>query len=307
MAIKKIMVTGSSGTIGTGLCENLLEKGYDIVGVDYKKNKWNNEVDKITINCDLRDKKQIDNLPNDVDIIIHLAANARVYELVVDTSLAQDNFNTTFNTLEFARKNNIKRFMFASSRETYGNSVKEVHSEKDVKIELCESPYTASKIGGEALVYAYNKCYEMDYVVIRFSNVYGRYDDSDRVVPLFIRQTVAGEDLTVFGKEKFLDFTHINDAVDGVVLAIEKFEDSKNDTFNIALGKGESIVDVAKKIQSILNVNNKIIIKDNRPGEVVRYVADITKAKEKLGFDPKIGIDEGLRLSIKWFKDNLVE
>ena len=161
----KILVTGSSGTIGTHLCERLLKDGHEIVGADWKPNKWSEEVDAITINVDLRDRSCIlSTLPKDIDFVVHLAANARVYDLVIDPFLARDNFETLFNTLEYARKNGITRFMFASSREVYGNTDCIIHSEDEALIKNCESPYVASKIGGEALVRSYQQCYGINFV-----------------------------------------------------------------------------------------------------------------------------------------------
>lgn len=303
--MKKILVTGSSGTIGARLSEKLLEKNYDVVGVDWKPNKWNKKIEKLTLHYDLRDKSIFNKLPNALDLIIHLAANARVYNLVKDPNLARDNFETTFNTLEFARKNKIKRFILASSRETYGNSEKIVHSEDDVRLENCESPYTASKIGGEALVHAYHQCYGLDFIILRFSNVYGMYDQSDRVIPLFIKLIKEGKDLTIFGKEKFLDFTYIDDTISGILKAIENFKKAKNDVYNIGSGKGISILKAAKLLQEMMAGKNKIIIKENRTGEVVKFVANITKAKQKLGYKPKTDIKDGIKKSIQWYQENL--
>ncbi len=113
-----------------------------------------------------------------------------------------------------------------TSREVYGNSKQIVHSENEAYVRKCESPYTASKIGGEALVHAYHQCYGINFIITRFSNVYGMYDDSDRVIPLFIKLTNGNKDLVIYGKEKYMD--------------------SKN----------------------------KIVIKENRTGEVVKFIAD---------------------------------
>lgn len=302
--IKKILVTGSSGTVGTRLCEILMKQGYEVVGVDWKKNKWNSEVDKITLQGDLRKSDVFKEIPKDIDLIIHLAANARVYNLVLEPELARDNFDTVFNVLEFARKNSISRFMFSSSREVYGNINKPVLNEGDAQIRYCESPYTASKIGGEALVHAYQQCYNINFVMFRFSNVYGMYDESDRVIPLFIRQCRAGQDLTVFGKEKKLDFTYIDDTIAGIIHAIERFDTVKNDVFNLAYGEGTSLVDIAEWIKNSLAPNLSIHIGTNRTGEVVRYIADTTKAIEKLAFQPKTPIREGIQKTIEWYKAN---
>jgi len=305
MEIKRVLVTGSSGTIGTRLCEKLIEKGFDITGVDKTPNKWNEEINKKTIICDLRDKESVEKLPTNFDMIIHLAANARVYNLVVDPTMARDNFEMLFNVLEFARKNKIKKFIFASSREVYGNSGHVIHSEDEAYVRNCESPYTASKIGGEALVHSYQQCYGIDFVIIRFSNVYGMYDASDRLIPLFIQKTKKGEDLKVYGRDKVLDFTYVDDAVYGVIKCIDKFDTAKNDVFNIASGVGVTITEVAEEIIKQLNSTSKIVFENNRTGEVVKYIADIWKAREKLGYEPKTNIHEGIRKSIEWYSNVL--
>ena len=299
--IEKILVTGSSGTIGTALCETLMEKGYEIVGIDIKQNEWSEKVDRITIISDLRDRNCFSKLPDDFDMIIHLAANARVYNLVVNPSLARDNFEILFNILEFSRLKNIDRFIFASSREVYGNSDKVFHNEEEAYVRNCESPYTASKIGGEALVHAYQQCYGINFIIIRFSNVYGMYDDSDRVIPLFIKLAKENRDLVVYGKEKLLDFTYIDDAISGVLKCIENFDQVKNDVFNIASGKAISIVELAQLIRKYMHSKSKIVIKESRTGEVMKFIADISKAREKLGYEPKTTIDEGIKKSIKWY------
>lgn len=303
MSIKKILVTGSSGTVGTRLCEKLSEENYEIVGVDLNPNKWNDRINELTIIGDLRSKQTFENLPEDVDLVIHLAANARVYNLVIDPSLARDNFETLFNTLEFCRKGNIKKFIFASSREVYGNSKQIIHTENEAYVRNCESPYTASKIGGEALIHAYQQCYGINFIITRFSNVYGMYDDSDRVIPLFIKLTKENKDLVVYGKEKLLDFTYIDDTISGVLKCVENFDQVKNDVFNIASGEALSIIEVAQLIRKYTDSKNKIIIKENRTGEVVKFIADISKVTQKLSYEPKTTIDEGIKKSIEWYME----
>ena len=303
---KKILVTGSSGTIGTRLSETLLKEGFDIVGVDKEPNTWNEEVQRKTIILDLQDKERVlRELPKDVDAVVHLAANARVYNLVIDPSLARDNFETVFNVLEFARQNSIKRFMFSSSREVYGNSEKIIHAEDDVHIDYCESPYTASKIGGEALVQSYRQCYGMETIIFRFSNVYGMYDQSDRVIPLFIKLCTEGKDLVVYGKEKLLDYTYIDDCVSGVVAALKEFLSINGQVYNIAYGKGTSIVDVAQLIQKRMQSKGEVRIEENRTGEVVRYIADVSKAKQSFGYEPKVPIEEGVNKTVDWYLKHL--
>ena len=307
MQIKKVLVTGSSGTIGTRLCERLMaETGIEVTGVDREPNQWNSQVQAITQVADLRQEETFERLPRELDLVIHLAANARVYELVVDPDKARDNFLTIFNTLEFCRRNQIPRFMFASSREVYGNSEMVTHAENTVRVDLCESPYSASKLGGEALVRSYQQCYGMDFIIFRFSNVYGMYDNSERLVPLFIRRTRAGEDLTVYGEDKLLDFTYIDDAVDGVMLSMEGFQGAKNEVYNIAFGEGRTLVEVAERIQQRLEVKKPIRIENTRTGEVVKYIADTSKARQNFNFAPKVPLSEGLKKSVEWYQQHLL-
>jgi UDP-glucose 4-epimerase len=296
-----ILVTGSSGTIGTRLCEALLAAGHAVIGLDRRKNAWQPSVQAITVLADLLDKATLQNVPKDIDAVIHLAANARVYELVEDPPRALENFTTLFHTLEWCRENRIPRFLFASSRECYGNASHERYTEDLVRVEHCESPYTASKLGGEALVQSYTRCYGLPHIMFRFSNVYGMYDDSDRVVPLFIRRMRKNEPITVFGKEKCLDFTYIDDTVQGIIGALTHFNSAKNETYNIAYGEGTTLIDLAEQIQGLLKSSSTISIGTPRTGEVIRYIADTTKAQHALQFAATTPFTEGIKKTVAWY------
>jgi len=302
-----ILVTGSSGTIGTRLCETLLEQGFTVSGIDWKENKWKPELNALTTIADLRDPTALDKLPDTIDTIVHLAANARVYDLVEDPSMAHDNVTTTFNTLEFARKRGMKRFLFSSSREVYGNAQgRDTYSEEMVHVEHTESPYSASKLADEAFIQSYTRCYGVDHTIVRFSNVYGMYDDSNRVVPLWIRQARKNETLKVFGKDKCLDFTYIDDTVHGVIQAIHTFEQTKNQTYNLAFGQSTTLLQVAEDIKKLLCSSSPLEIGESRTGEVIRYTADISKAKQKLGYNPKTPYSEGIKKAVEWYQSHKV-
>ncbi len=297
-----ILITGSSGTIGTRLCEKLREAGETVTGLDWNENKWQPALNALTLIRDLGDPHALDDVPADVEAIVHLAANARVYDLVEDPSQAHDNVTTTFNTLEFARKRGIKKFLFASSREVYGNEqAAERYREDMVHVEHTESPYSASKLADEAFVHAYTRCYGVDHIIFRFSNVYGMYDDSNRVVPLFIRLCRKNEKLTVFGAQKCLDFTYIDDTVAGIIAAIQKFDTAKNQTYNLAFGQGTTLLQLAEDVKRLMKSSSDIEVSKPRTGEVVRYVADIGNAREKLGYDPKTPFEEGIEKSVEWY------
>ena len=299
----KILLTGSSGTIGTRLFEKLVHLDYDVTGVDRKENEWNVSLNKKTIKLDLLKQTDLTKMPSNADLIIHLAANARVYDLIRNPDLALENIVTSFNVVDFARKSNSD-IIFSSSREVYGNSVDEkLIPEDKAKIELSESPYSASKISAEALIHSYRKTFGLNFVIVRFSNVYGMYDISDRVIPLWIRQALKKEDIVIYGVNKILDFTYIDDAVNGVIKAIERFGQINAETFNIASsGKGKALTYVAHKITELLDSESKITIKENRPGEICKFQADISKAEKLIDYKPKVSIEEGLVRTIEWYK-----
>ncbi len=299
--MRKILVTGSSGTIGTRLCERLLRVGYDVTGADRVPNQWNTKINALTVICDLCQEKELERLSSPFDLVIHLAANARIYNLVMNPILAFENMQSTFNVLEFCRRNSIPRLIFASSREVYGNVEGLTRKEDEACVSVCESPYTASKFSGEAMARAYEKCYGMDCVITRFSNVYGMYDLSDRIIPLYIRRAQRDEDLVVFGRDKVLDFTFIDDTVAGITGCIERFKDVAGKAVNIASGRGTRIIQVAEMIKEGLGSASRIVLRDNRTGEVVRFAADITQARNLLGYEPQVGIEEGIARSIAWY------
>lgn len=303
----KILVTGSSGTIGNCLCEALLARGADVVGVDIRHNRWNDRVHRRTIYMDLREPSNLKELPRDIDIVVHLAANARVYNLVKEPDLARDNFLTLYNVLEYVRQNDIGRILFSSSREVYGNSGHIIHSEDESFVKNCESSYTATKIAGEAMIHAYNQCYGIEYVIVRFSNVYGKYDYSDRVVPLFVSKALNNEDIRIYGRDKILDFTYIEDAVGGVVKILDLFEIARNELYNIATQTGYSIEQVARNIIELTGSESQLFFEPNRTGEVCRFVADISKAKAVLGYCPGNDLQEGISKTIEWYGPRIEE
>lgn len=303
MAPESVLVTGSSGTIGTELVGRLLDDGYDVTGTDVVPNRWDEAIDDLTVQVDLTDPAATSSLPTDVDLVVHLAANARVHKLVQDPTGARENFDVTFNLLDFARTVGAD-FVFASSREVYGNEDRTICSEDDTFVNVCESPYTASKIGGEALVKSYERCYDIETCILRFSNVYGRYDASDRVIPLFIAQAANGDDLTVFGDKKVLDFTYIDDCVSGIKRVLEKFHKTKGTTLNIASGRGTSIIELAELLRERVNPSVDIHVEPNRVGEVSRYIADISKARKLMGHEPSHTVKSGLDQTVEWYEAN---
>lgn len=309
-----VLITGSSGEIGTNLALKLQELGHKVFGVDKRPNTWTGKFPYVMQDLSGRVgnfKGGIGEVPypQDIGLVIHFAANAKVHELVKHPERAMDNITTTFNVLEYCRQNNLP-IIFSSSREVYGDMKRYITDEKQSDFYFTESPYSASKISGEALIYSYAKCYGVPYVVFRFSNVYGRYDSDiermERVIPLFIKKIHNGEPVTVFGKDKTLDFTYVDDCVSGVVLAAEKLMkgEIKNQTINLAYGEGHTLVEMAGLIGKALGKNLNIQVEEaKKVGEVSHYVADISKARELLGYNPQINLENGIRKHVAWWKE----
>jgi nucleoside-diphosphate-sugar epimerase len=308
-----ILITGSSGQIGTNLALRLLDAGHRVFGVDKRPNTWTDRV--LTLLQDLgapfRDfAGGVGSVPYpQVDLAVHLAANAKVHELVQHPHRAMENIALTFNVLEYCRHNHVP-VIFASSREVYGDIHRYITEETHADFSYTESPYSASKVAGEALVYSYARCYGVRYLVFRFSNVYGRYDNDiermERVIPLFIRKMQMGQTVTVYGREKMLDFTYVDDCVDGIVAGVERLSSGRvtNQTINLAYGQGNSLVHMAELIAAALQVPPLIEVEPaKRVGEVSRYIADISKAQELLDYQPRVPLDEGIRRAVAWSRE----
>ena len=237
----------------------------------------------------------------EVDLVVHLAAHAKVHQLVRQPQRALENAMMTFNVLEYCRALELP-LVFSSTREVYGDVHRfEGYGEDTADFAYTESPYSASKIASEAFIYSYAKCYDLRYLVFRFSNVYGRYDNDlqrmERVLPLFIHQLSRGEPITVYGgDDKVLDFTYIDDCVDGIARGIERLAAGQveNETINLAYGQGNTLVRAAELIAQELGVTPEITKEPSLVGEVTRYVADIRKAHELLGWQPATPLDDGI-------------
>ena len=302
----RIVVTGSSGQIGTNLALRLQQDGHDVFGVDKRLNPWTDAFRYLL--KDLTSPLE-DELP-DCDLIVHLAAHAKVHQLVQEPHRALENAVMTFNVLEHCRRRNVP-IVFSSSREVYGDVHRFTTEEGSADFAYTESTYSASKIAGEAFVYSYARCYGLRYLVFRFSNVYGRYDNDlarmVRVIPLFIHKLWRREPITVFGgDEKTLDFTHVDDCVDGIVSGIDALAAGRisNETINLAYGEGSTLVRCAHLIGDTLGVRPEITKAPPLIGEVTRYVADLAKAAELLGYQPSVPLEQGVPRTVEWFLAN---
>lgn len=306
----RVLVTGSSGQIGTNLALSLLQNGHFVYGIDSRPNTWTDEIPTLLQDLSLPQRDFSGGIghvdyPANLEVVVHLAAHAKVHELVEQPYRALENIMMTFNVLEFCRHNNLP-IIFSSSREVYGDIHRYITEESYADFAFTESPYSASKISGEALIYSYAQCFGLRYLVFRFSNVYGRYDNDiermERVIPLFIRKIKNNEPINIYGKEKVLDFTYIDDCVDGIRRGIQLLVNGRgeNHTINLAYGEGNSLATMAGFIGEALGVKPIINFAPPRVGEVTQFIANIGKARAILGYSPTTPLREGIHKAVDW-------
>lgn len=308
----RILITGSSGQIGTNLALRLVADGHQVFGIDNRPNPWTDRFPYLLQDLSGRYPAYPTGIGGvdypAADVVVHLAAHAKVHQLVQQPERALENITLTFNVLEYCRQTRAP-IIFSSSREVYGDIHRFSTEETSADFAYTESTYSASKIAGEALIYSYARCYGLPYLVFRLSNVYGRYDSDIermlRVVPLFIRQIARNEPVTVYGADKTLDFTFVDDCVEGLVRGVERLLNGQvhNQTINLAYGEGSTLVRLAELIGAALGKTPRITLAEPLLGEVTRFVANIDKARHLLGYEPRVPLPEGIKRTIAWTQE----
>jgi UDP-glucose 4-epimerase len=308
----RVLITGSSGQIGTNLALRLVDDGHEVVGIDERSNAWTDRFPSFILDLSVpyiaHEKGIGDAEFARPEIVVHLAAHAKVHELIGNPRRAMENVIIGGNVAEYCRLTDTP-MLFSSSREVYGDIHRFCTNEVSADFAYTESTYSASKIANEALIYSYARCYGLKYLVFRLSNVYGRFDNDlermERVIPLFIHRVNRGEAITVFGKDKILDFTYIDDCVDGLYRGIKGLVGGTtvNETVNLGTGEGNSLIHMAELVADALGKPANITTLPQRTGEVNRYVADISRASRLLGYKPTVTLQQGIERCIKWNRD----
>jgi UDP-glucose 4-epimerase len=253
---------------------------------------------------DIRDSSLAIRVCQGMEIVVHLAANTGVVPSIENP--LEDCFSNvigTFNYLDAARKNEVVRFIFASSGAPLGEQAPPIHEEM---VPRPISPYGASKLCGEAYCSAFCGSYGLQTVALRFGNVYGPYSShKGSVVAKFIRAILAGEPLQIFGDgSQTRDFVYVEDLVDAIALAVVK-PGVGGQVFQIATHREHTVAEVAEELNTLaqkhLGRTSNIVCEKERKGEVRRNFSDITKARRMLGFEPKHDLKTGLEKTFLWF------
>ena len=313
------LVTGGAGFIGSHVSERLLRDGHNVWAFDDLNDFYDPAIKRNNlrqlqalalpfefVHGDVTDHVALAEIFNSVkfDQVIHLAARAGVRPSLAQPALYQRvNVEGTVNVLEAARLNGVKKLIIASSSSVYGLNSKSPFSEAD-PITSAISPYAASKLACEALGHVWHHLYDLDVTMLRFFTVYGPRQRPDLALYKFAKLICAGKSIPVFGDGSAArDYTYVTDTVDGVMACTKK--EFGYEIFN--LGESETI-SLNQMIESLERALGKKAIIDRQPmqpGDVPLTFADVSKAREKLGYNPKVKFERGIQLFAEWFLKNV--
>lgn len=310
--MRKILVTGAAGFIGSNLVKKLLAANYNVSGVDNFDTFYDPGIKRQNISefihnpdfslyeGDIRNKGFMERVLSETnpDCVVHLAARAGVRPSIDDPELYYDvNVTGTLRLLEAMRKQGVKKLVFASSSSVYGNNTKIPFSETD-NVDNPVSPYAATKKAGELLCYTYHHLYDFDVYCMRFFTVYGHNQRPEMAIQKFGRLIREGKPITMYGDGTTKrDYTFIDDITSGLMASIERVRGYEI----INLGNHQTVM-LKDLIQHISGILGKAVIVDqkpNQPGDVELTYADVTKAKELLDYEPKYPILSGLKEMFK--------
>ena len=311
------LITGGAGFIGSTLANRLLNEGQRVIVIDNFNDFYDPAIKRQNVapfagnpnfklcEADIRDTAAMQAIfdENHIDIIVHLAAMAGVRPSIEDPLLYQEvNGIGTQNILEQAKLHGIKNLALASSSSVYGNC-KEVPFREDMIVDFAISPYAATKKANEVIAHVYHKLTGMNIIMLRFFTVYGPKQRPDLAINKFTRLMLAGEEIPMFGDgSTSRDYTYVDDIVDGIIQSCTYLE-SHDDVYEIInLGSNHpiSLKEMIDTIGQALGVTPKITELPMQPGDVDRTYADISKAKELLGYAPQTTFADGIASFIKW-------
>ena len=318
---KRFLITGGAGFIGSHLVDRLLNDDdvEQITVVDDFNDFYEPDIKRANIRshltdpryqlieADIRDAKALEQslASTQFDCIVHLAARAGVRPSLDQPRLYNEtNVNGTLNLLELARQHGIKQFVFGSSSSVYGINAKVPFSEAD-PIRQPISPYAATKGAGELLCHTYSHLYGIRCVCLRFFTVYGPRQRPDLAIHKFARLISEGKPIPVFGDGTTRrDYTYVDDIIDGVVAAID-YDKTNYEVINLGESRTVELRELIALLEKELDAHAIIDRQPPQPGDVPQTFADITKARNLLGYNPQTQIEDGLRRFVVWFRGNL--
>jgi len=309
--MKRYLVTGGAGFIGSHIAEELMERGHKVRIVDNfltgKRENIASFLDKIElIEGDIRDFSLCKRASDGVDFVLHQAALPSVPRSIENPLMTNEiNVKGTLNLLLASRDAGVKKFVFASSSSVYGDDQRLPKKEGEEGAPL--SPYAISKLVGEMYCQVFSQIYSLSTVCLRYFNIFGPrqdpYSQYSAVIPNFINKMVKGESPTIFGDgEQSRDFTYVENVVEANKLAVEA-KDVSGEILNIACGERTTVNSLVIEINQILKKDIKAIYDKLRPGDVMHSYADISEAENVLKYKPLVSFTEGLKRTIHKYMD----
>lgn len=310
MQNQSVMVTGGAGFIGSELVRQLSEQDFHVRVVDNLVNGRRENLDGIPgervelVVADVRDKNLMISLSRGMDIIFHLACLGVRHSIHSPVENHEVNASATLGLLNAARHNGVKRFVYVSSSEVYGTAKAIPITEEHATVPT--TVYGASKLAGESYTRAFWETYRYPTVALRPFNAYGprchHEGDSGEVIPKFMLRCMAEKPMVIFGDgTQTRDFTYVSDTAGGI-LAAGLSDDCIGQTINLGSGKEIEIRKLAAKVASALNrPGAKVTYVESRPGDVLRSLAESSKARKLLGFQPNVPLHDGLTRLRDWY------
>lgn len=274
--MKNILVTGGAGFIGKHLCRRLLEEGYNVKCLD---NFYRFKEDKIEelkgkekfelIEVDIRERDGIEPHFEDADHIIHLAAQSDVAGSFENKDFSfETNVKGTWNVLRCAEESNVDKFLFASSREVYGDTEGKVSEDTDFDP---KNFYGTSKVSGELYLDQFEEYSDLETYALRLANVYGP-GDKNRVIPIFLERAEKNKDIELYGGEQVLDFVWIEDVTEVFIRILE--DGNEHRKINIGSGEGKSVRELAYLIKELTGSESEIVEKEERGFDTQKFISD---------------------------------
>lgn len=310
------LVTGGAGFIGSNICEALLDMGYKVRCLDNLSTGHIENIQPLMenknftfIEDDIRDLDACMKATEGVTYVLNEAAWGSVPRSIEMPLLYEEiNIRGTLNMMEASRQNGVKKFVYASSSSVYGDST--ILPKKEGQEGNVLSPYALTKKVDEEYGKLYKSLYGLDTYGLRYFNVFGRRQDPNgayaAVIPKFLKQLMNGETPTINGDGKqSRDFTYVDNVIEGNLRACLASSEAAGEAYNIGAGGREYLIDVYHHLTDALGLDVEPNYGPARKGDIRDSNADISKARQNLGYDPSYDFKAGIELAINWYKENL--
>jgi UDP-glucuronate 4-epimerase len=313
-----ILVTGAAGFLGSHLSERLVREGHRVVGLDSFDDFYDRAIKEENLTVlraastfslvegDIRDSAALDGVASDVTLVVHLAARAGVRPSIEDPQLYSSvNVDGTWKLLEWTQQRGIPHFVFASSSSVYGNCDIAPFRE-DIVVDRPISPYAATKLAGELACHTYHHLHDLSVMALRFFTIYGPRQRPDLAIHKFARLLRDGHSIPMFGDGSTeRDYTYVDDILQGVLasIALLRRSDPLFEIVNLGESRTVSLREMIHVLGEEMGVEPVIDQQEMQPGDVERTYADVSKARELLGYEPSVEFRDGVRVFLEWFDE----